>query len=139
MWACPEDLDPRNICVTTKRDSKKNDLWLSPGQLQGLTTEVHPLKEYRGVPTKRLVRRLGLQNYTHPAGFVQNITGPKHVSIPLRQHIGELPEVIVQAGQKVQTGQVLAEAKKGALSVPIHASIDGIVTSVGDCIEISRR
>ena len=138
LWACPEELDPRNICVTTKRDTKKNDLWLSPDQLQGLATDVHPLKEYRGVPTKRLVRKLGLQNYTRNADFVQNITGPGQVSIPLRQHIGELPEAIVQEGQKVQRGQVLAEAKKNALSVPIHASINGIVTSVGESIIIEK-
>jgi len=139
LWACPEELDPRNICVTTKRDAKKNDMWLSSEQLQDLTTDAHPLKDYRGVPTKRLVRKLGLQNYTKHAEFVKNISEPKGVSIPLRQHIGELPLVVVKEGQKVKKGQVLAEAKKNALSVPVHASIDGIVISVGDCIEVSKK
>ncbi len=138
LWACPEELDPGNICVTTKRDMKKNDMWLSAKQLQGLASDVHPLKEYRGVPTKRLVRKLGLQNYSQKAEFVFNIEEPDQVSIPLRQHIGELPEIIVKAGQKVQKGEVLAEAKKGALSVPIHASIDGVVTSVGESIKIEK-
>jgi Na+-translocating ferredoxin:NAD+ oxidoreductase RnfC subunit len=33
LWACPEDLDPRNVCVVTKRDLKKHDRWLPSDQL----------------------------------------------------------------------------------------------------------
>ncbi|KAA3612020.1 MAG: NADH dehydrogenase subunit [Calditrichaeota bacterium] len=139
LWACPEELDPRNICVTTKRDARKNNMWLSADQLQELATDPHPLKEYRGVPTKRLVRKLGLQGYTKPAEFIKNISEPKSVSIPLQQHIGALPEIIVKKGEKVQKGQILAEAKNGELSVPIHASIDGVVTAVGESVEVTKK
>ncbi len=139
LWACPEELDPRNICVTTKRDTKENNMWLSAEQLQEMSTEVHPLKEYRGVPTKRLVRKLGLQNYTKKAPFQKHIKEPEKVSIPLQQHIGTLPDIIVKQGQKVKKGQVLAEAKKDALSMPIHASMDGIIVSLGERITINRE
>jgi cobalamin reductase len=139
LWACPEELDPRNICATTKRDAKENNMWLSAEQLREMSTEVHPLKEYRGVPTKRLVRKLGLQNYTKKAPFQKHIKEPENVSIPLQQHIGTLPDIIVKQGQKVKKGQVLAAAKKDALSVPIHASMDGIIVSLGERITINRK
>lgn len=30
LWACPEQLNPRDVCVAAKRDLKRNDLWQSP-------------------------------------------------------------------------------------------------------------
>ncbi|MFQ5603802.1 MAG: 4Fe-4S dicluster domain-containing protein [bacterium] len=138
LWACPEDLDPRNVCVVTKRDLKKHDKWLSPEQLQNLTTGVHPLKAHRSVPSKRLARKLGLGAFTAEAPFSRAIEEPAEVAIPLQPSFGAAPNPIVQEGQKVQKGQVLAEAPPAQLGVPIHASISGIVKSVNDFVVISK-
>ncbi|MFQ5752352.1 MAG: 4Fe-4S dicluster domain-containing protein [bacterium] len=138
LWACPEDLDPRNVCVVTKRDLKNHDKWLAPEQLQKLTTEVHPLKAYRGVPTQRLTRRLGLHKFTENAPLFTEKIEPKTVSIPLQQHIGAPPNPIVQEETEVRTGEVLAKEEPAKLSVPIHASIIGTVKSVGNTIVVER-
>ncbi len=138
FWACPEELDPRNVCVVTKRDLKKNDKWLAPEQLKNLTRDVHPLKEYRSVPTKRLIQRLGLGKFKSEAVFQPEKVDAKSVAIPLQQHIGKPAIPVVQVEDKVQTGDLLAKADSNGLSVPIHASISGMIKSVGETIIIEK-
>lgn len=139
LWACPEDLDPRNVCVVTKRDLRQNNQWLSPEQLQKLTREVHPLKDYRGVPTQRLIRKLGLHQFKEEAPLSTLKVEPNTVSIPLQQHIGAPPIPIVREGDKLRVGDLLAKADETQLSVPVHASINGTVRAVGQTIIIEKR
>ncbi len=139
LWACPEDLDPRNVCVTTKRDLRKHDKWLPPDQLQNLTKDVHPLKEYRSVPTKRLTRRLGLGKFNADAPLRTDGVEAKSVSIPLQQHIGTPAIPVVQTGDVVQVGDVLAKADEASLSVPVHASISGTVQAVNTAILLGKN
>jgi len=133
LWACPEGLDPRNICVDTKRDLKQADLWLSQEKLQSLTTDVHPLKDYRGVPTKRLAVRLGLDKFMHiDAPFMDVKITPGRVRIPLHAHIGSPARPSVKIGDAVQTGQQIADPASNNLSIAAHASIDGTVISLDE-------
>lgn len=148
MWSCPEGLDPSRVCGITKRTLRDNNQLLSPVQLQKMTIDVHPLREYRGVPTKRLVRRLELTDYIHiKAEFIEfdvllNQASTKtpvaitQVSIPLSQHIGKPAVAIVKVGDRVKKGQVIGQAAPDALSVAVHASIDGNVISVDNVIVI---
>ena len=46
------------------------------------------------------------------------------------QHAGVPAEPIVKIGDEVVAGQKIANAKDGALSVSVHASISGKVTQV---------
>ena len=48
----------------------------------------------------------------------------------LSQHLGAPAEPVVAVGDQVKKGDLIAKAKDGALSVNIHASIDGVVKSV---------
>jgi Na+-translocating ferredoxin:NAD+ oxidoreductase RnfC subunit len=138
LWACPEDLDPRNVCVVTKRDLKKRDKWLSPEQLQRLAQDVHPLKSYRGVPTGRLTRRLGLDRYSAAAPLRADVPEPSTVAIPLQQHIGLAAIPVAAEGAEVKLGDMVAKEVASGLSVPIHASLTGIVRSVDDTIVVDR-
>ncbi len=54
---------------------------------------------------------------------------PDVVTIPLAQHIGAPATAIVAKGDKVQTGQLIAEAT-GFMSANIHSPISGTVTAV---------
>jgi electron transport complex protein RnfC len=54
---------------------------------------------------------------------------PEKVIIPLSQHIGAPSNPIVNVGDEVKTGQVIAEAG-GFVSIPQHASISGKVTKI---------
>ena len=83
-------------------------------------------------------RRLGLDRFTKPAPLVTDPIEPRTVTIPLQQPIGMPPTPVVAASDTVAVGDMLAQPAKQDLSVPIHASIDGVVTSVGDTIVIER-
>ena len=54
---------------------------------------------------------------------------PDQLVFPLSQHIGAPAAPIVEVGQRVLKGQMLAAAK-GFVSVPIHASTSGEVIAI---------
>lgn len=54
---------------------------------------------------------------------------PSRLVVPLQQHIGEPSELIVEKGDKVLKGQVMARAN-GYLSVPTHAPTSGTVVEI---------
>lgn len=56
---------------------------------------------------------------------------PKRLILPLQQHIGEPSEPIVQSGDKVMKGQLIAQAN-GYVSVPVHASSSGTVIEISE-------
>jgi len=54
---------------------------------------------------------------------------PQTVVIPLSQHIGAKPELLVQKGQAVSVGECIAKAK-ALVSADVHASLTGIVEDI---------
>lgn len=54
---------------------------------------------------------------------------PKKLVLPLKQHIGHSAEALVQVGDKVLKGQMIASAKD-FVSSPIHAPTSGTVTAI---------
>ncbi|MBQ0729339.1 MAG: SLBB domain-containing protein [Oleispira antarctica] len=140
LWACPEQLNPSDVCAATKRDLKVHGLWQSAEQLQAQTRPVHSMREYRGVPTSRLTRRLGLAQYDRKSAPWLDISEPpEHVAISLRSRMGSSPVSIVNIGDQVMVGDVIAEVSGDALGVPVHASISGTVCAIGERIEIQRN
>jgi Na+-translocating ferredoxin:NAD+ oxidoreductase RnfC subunit len=139
MWSCPEGLDPSQVCVTTKRDLREHDLLMSPAQLQAKTSTVHPLREYRKIPTKRLMQRLELLQYSHKtADFIEPALAVQKVTIPLSQHIGAPAVAVVKVGDVVSKGQLIGAAVAQALSVAVHASMAGTVTAISNVVVIER-
>ena len=75
----------------------------------------------------------------HPDGQKQQSTTqpiaklaiPEKLVLPLRQHVGYIPKVKVQVGERVLKGQMLAEAE-GTLSAAIHAPTSGMITAIGE-------
>jgi len=58
VYACPEGLDPRGSAIIEKRIlSKQNYQW------DGGEVTAHPMIDYRGVPTKKLMQRLDVLKY----------------------------------------------------------------------------
>ena len=62
---------------------------------------------------------------------VVRIPTPSKVVIPMQQHIGAPCEPVVKVGDKVAVGQLIGDSDK-FVSAPIHASVSGTVTAIGD-------
>jgi electron transport complex protein RnfC len=78
---------------------------------------VHP-DEHKHESTQRPISQLPL---------------PKRLVLPLRQHVGNLPKVLVAVGDRVLKGQLLAEAE-GNISAAIHAPTSGVVAAIEDAL-----
>ncbi|MEM1134820.1 MAG: electron transport complex subunit RsxC [Bacteroidota bacterium] len=61
---------------------------------------------------------------------------PKMVSIPISQHIGKPAVPVVERGDTVKVGQVIAKIE-GYVSANIHASVSGKVGKIDDVIDSS--
>ena len=55
---------------------------------------------------------------------------PRTLTIPLRQHIGNPAKPVVEVGQRVRKGQLIAEPD-GMVSAAVHASSSGVVSAIG--------
>lgn len=60
---------------------------------------------------------------------IRAISAPAVVTIPLSQHIGVPARAIVEAGERVLTGQVIGEVSDG-LGCPVHSSVSGTVKEI---------
>ncbi len=58
---------------------------------------------------------------------------PEKLTLPLRQHVGNIPKIKVQVGDYVLKGQMLAEAE-GTVSAAIHAPTSGTVSAIDEQI-----
>jgi electron transport complex protein RnfC len=65
---------------------------------------------------------------------IQHLPLPKSVAIPVSQHIGEPAVVVVNKGDRVKTGQVIAQSK-GFVSSNIHSSVSGTVNKIDTVID----
>lgn len=136
LFACPANLKPHQINFMLKEQLGAHKLRYVP------TTSsytVSPARAYRRLPVKRLIRRLGLYPYDQAAPLSDVAMTPQTVRISLHQHVGApaLPGVAV--GDVVTRGQLIAAVPDGALGATVHASIDGVVTSIdGGQITIRR-
>ncbi len=136
MYACPEDLDPKQACVRSKVNIRLKGLPYSPPERE---LHAHPMQEHRKVSTEKLTRKLGLIPYDAKALYVDLKISPSQVCIPLSQHIGNAAEAIVKPGDKVALGQMIGKVEGKTLGANVHASISGIVKSVDREIVISAN
>ena len=65
---------------------------------------------------------------------IQHLPLPETVAIPVSQHIGSPATVIVNKGDYVRTGQVIAESR-GFVSSNIHSSVSGKVNKIDSIID----
>ncbi len=80
---------------------------------------------------------LSFKNGVHPPENKEITSGiasrrlpfPDEVILPLSQHIGVPAKALVQPGDRVERGDVIAQAA-GFISSPVHATASGTVTSI---------
>jgi Na+-translocating ferredoxin:NAD+ oxidoreductase RnfC subunit len=135
LFACPEQLFPKEACDDAKAAMRKAGLkWSGPTEIK-----VHPLRDGRRVPMKSLVSRLAVQSYDRPAPWADHPVEPKQLILPLKQSAGVGATPVVRTGDRVRAGQLLAETPLNALGASLHVPLDATVTAItGDRIHLSR-
>ena len=134
-FACPMMLSPREINAAVKQKLLKEGVKREPRRE---TYRVSPFNSTRKIPLKRLMERLEVTKYdTHPP-FYDDDVRVRRVTIPLQQHLGKPAVPAVKAGDRVEKGDLIGEIPEGALGARVHASIDGVVESVGDNVVIKQ-
>lgn len=95
--------------------------------------------ENKKIPVKRLIGRLGLDEYDVPAPMQEELLQTDRVKILLRQGVGAPSMPVVKVGDRVEKGTLIADIAEKKLGVKMHASICGTVSAVTDSyIELRR-
>ena len=134
-YACPMMISPREVNAQIKRDLMAQGVKRAPKQ-----EEYRPsvFRDVRKIPTRRLIERLQIGPYdNHPEFLDQDVTA-EEVTLPLKQHLGAAAEAVVRAGDRVQKEDLVGEIPDQALGARVHASIDGVVSSVGEAVVIKQ-
>ena len=126
LYACPEDLYPKEACDQGKHDRRAAGLKF----VQQKPVQVHPMKEYRRVPLSMLRKRLKVEEYEAGTPFEKSDYRPAAVRIKLRQHTGAPAKPVVRERAHVRKGQAIGRVGADELGAGIHASIDGRVRRV---------
>ena len=133
MFACPEDLDPKTVCVQNKPLARERGLTFK-GTPESITP--HPMAEFRRVPMRRLIARLGLGEFNNVGPLTEHAFAPRKVNVLLKQHAGAPAVPVVKSGDRVRAGGLLAVPDLGKLGARIHASIDGVAKVERDAVWI---
>jgi len=127
LFACPLGIQPRAILASLKAELTRRGV-ANPHHRADLTPD--GVREYRQIPSGRLVQRLGLTEYDRPAPLDDRAVVPATVTLAMLQHAGAPAVPAVAAGDRVLAGDVVGEIPEGKLGARVHASIDGTVRSV---------
>ncbi len=124
MYACPEGLDPKGATLIEKKLAKEQQLKWS-----GSDINVHPMFDYRKVPTKKLMQRLDVLKFRDEGPLIDFSFKPAMVRVPLNQHGGTPAEPVVKTGDPIRKYDLIGKSA-GKISSNVHASIDGKVVSI---------
>jgi len=126
LYACPEDLYPKEAC-----DQSKADLRMAGTKyVQKNAPVMHPMKDSRRVPLGMLRRRLKVEEYETETPYDAVELHPAAVRIALKQHAGVPAKPLVREADRVHHGQMIADVGDGELGCAVHASIEGRVSAV---------
>ncbi|MDZ7615378.1 MAG: SLBB domain-containing protein [Patescibacteria group bacterium] len=136
LYSCPEDLDPKSVCVQNKRRLAQEGRRYADPPFNPRRPELHMAN--RKAPMRRLMTKLGLTQFRNVGPLADEPLATDRVGVKLKQHIGTPCEPIVSEGSPVRVGQCVGQPPiqngKPALGAPVHASIDGVVTRIADGI-----
>ena len=125
-YACNFGLSPSRMMMRMK------DALLSGGIKPEKKVKSRAILDFAKIPTARLIARMGIARYVVDAPLVDVELKVPKVIIPLDMNIGTPSVPVVEPGEKVDKGQLIAEIPEGRLGARVHASIDGTVRTVTD-------
>ncbi len=128
MVACKQELNPRTLIGFAKTTMAKK------GLRRPEKKEATPAAErnMRQLTTARLRHKLDLEKYNTACPLVDEQVKIDRLYISLSQNIGAPSAPCVKEGQVVKRGELIAQAPKDALGLPIHSPSDAKVLKISD-------
>src|ERR1019366_4119869 len=115
LYACPEELFPKEACDQSKAEMKKvNQKGSGPP-----TVNPPPMREGRRLPIQSLMKKLNIAQYAHAAPWQSAALSPRRVVLPLKQGAGVACQPLVRAGDSVRAGQAVGAIPDQALGAMI--------------------
>jgi Na+-translocating ferredoxin:NAD+ oxidoreductase RnfC subunit len=126
LYACPEELYPKEACDQSKAEMKKASLkWTG-----ATTVKPHPMRDGRRVPIKTLMKKLRILPYDHSAPWQEDVLAPQKIVLLLKQGAGSASQALVKPGDQVSAGQLLGAIPDKVLGAVIHAPFAARVAEV---------
>ena len=122
---CCQEISPKDVIFNLKGILAKN-------KIKYVANEDFPVsadRKYRMIQSGKWKDMLGVLKFDAIPEYVPKKLNAERVEILMSQHIGAPSVPTVSVGDKVEVGQLIADAAQG-LSVPQYASISGKVVSV---------
>ncbi len=129
LYSCPVELSPRSLLNYIKEKLISLNI-KNPHNRKDLNE--NEFIDFRRVPVPRLLSRIGLENFDVKTELNEFNYNLDFVKIYLSQHIGAKSIPIVNLGQKVFKGQIIAKIPESKIGSNIHSSINGIVKEITD-------
>lgn len=136
LFSCPAGLYPKFANVYFKGKLAEQNIRYKPKKSEFTARKS---REYRLLPSKRLIARLGLSNFDKPAPMTAVEVKPEMVHISTRQHVGAPAIPVVSVGDHVELGQQIGKIPEGSLGATIHSSISGSVVEIETDFIVIRR
>lgn len=136
LFSCPVGLYPKSANQYIKQKLMEKNIRFQP---TGTEFTSRNSREFRLVPSKRLIHKLGLHDFDQPAPMSEIKIDPEIVYIVKSQHVGAPAVPIVNTGEHVEAGQLIGRIPENSLGAAIHASISGTVLEVENAYIAIRR
>lgn len=134
-FSCPAGINPKMANLYYMVKLKEAGIKHTPPE----EFKARAMREYRLIPSKRLIHRLNIQKFDVAAPLTEMNLNPDVVGISMQDFIGAPAKANVSVGDTVFSGQLIAESPKDALGTGVHSSIDGKVEAIENGYIIIRR
>lgn len=129
LYACPMGLSPRKVNIYVKAMLRNRGINHDDNELYPSNSIMRP---YRQIPVSRLLSRIDAVKLEKHVAMEPVELNPDSVSIALRQHIGAKASPVVNRGELVDAGRLIASVDYGAVGANIHASVKGVIEEVNE-------
>lgn len=127
LFSCPANLHPRSVNKLFKGRLAAAGLKYQPAPA---APAARTNRDYRLIPTARLISRLGLTAFDRSAPLSPLNLKPEVLRIALNSHIGAIAAPVVTVGDTVSRGQLIAQVADTGLGAAVHASLSGVITAI---------
>ncbi|MBM7854167.1 Na+-translocating ferredoxin:NAD+ oxidoreductase RnfC subunit [Desulfohalotomaculum tongense] len=129
LFSCPVNLHPRSVNVLFKQKLAEQGIKYQPAEIE---FKARSAREYRLIPSKRLIAKIGLSAFDKPAPMTEVEFRSETVHIALQQHIGAPAVPVVTVGEQVKAGQLIGKIPDNSLGAAVHSSVNGTVKEITD-------